>query len=559
MTTGTTKIVNLNESAKFKHYLDVHTNEAALIAAYPVGNEGDFAQVQTTDSFWIWNTTGSNWVNSDKTGAEAPANYRDFENLAADPANPAADKVRLYLKGGTTTLKNATGDIFQVPTRTDLNEALRRSPSYLFNSDTDTIEIPNTANVNFPYQDFTIAIFGRFTKPTGNKYIYNKYGDSRGYQAYINATGKLSIYLEGDIASKLVSSTLPILNDPEEMTLFIVHRQSEGQLDIYKNGSLFEANLDISGVGDLTSTIELTIGRSVNSLNMTVGSFILFNTALAASFIRRYSLNPDAIDYGHEGASNDNLAFNGGFDTDSSWQKQTSWTIAAGIASFNGDTGYSLYQSQPIIPGKYVMIGFDVVGYQSGGVRSNFSGQFGNTRTANGKRYFDVFQYSAGNSNLYIQSVGASVLSIDNVFVLTIGEMAAFHSTGIGLNGWKDKYGLFAQNNGATPFNTPVGHEEEIILDASQSIEIGIQPAGYRVIGISIANNDIGAAVEIKVQQESGLYLLGDAGTYKSITADSEGSFQPLEQSLAKTDKTLDLIVNGTGKDIRIGIHLKKE
>jgi len=47
-----------------KRYKGWYATEAALIAAYPAGADGWSAQVGTTDTYWVWDSDTSAWVNS---------------------------------------------------------------------------------------------------------------------------------------------------------------------------------------------------------------------------------------------------------------------------------------------------------------------------------------------------------------------------------------------------------------------------------------------------------------------------------------------------------------
>lgn len=48
-------------------YLGYFTSSAALIAAYPSGDEGNFATVGDTDTIWVWDIEGAEWVDSHNT------------------------------------------------------------------------------------------------------------------------------------------------------------------------------------------------------------------------------------------------------------------------------------------------------------------------------------------------------------------------------------------------------------------------------------------------------------------------------------------------------------
>ena len=123
-----------------------------------------------------------------------------------------------------------------------------------------------------------------------------------------------------------------------------------------------------------------------------------------------YSVKPTPT-YGSE------LVTNGDFSTDSNWTKGTGWTISGGTANFNGANGFSIYASQNYINGKTYKISYDVLNYVSGGVRISFDGQVSQTISSNSVNNTFYHKYNGGNTNIFIQSVGTSQLSIDNVSV----------------------------------------------------------------------------------------------------------------------------------------------
>ena len=116
------------------------------------------------------------------------------------------------------------------------------------------------------------------------------------------------------------------------------------------------------------------------------------------------------------------LVVNGDFATDSDWTKGTGWTISGGKANFNGGSGFSIYASQNYITGKTYKFTYDVLNYVSGGVRILFDGQLSQTISSNSVNNTFYHTYNGGNTNIFIQSVGTSQLSIDNVSVKEVIE-----------------------------------------------------------------------------------------------------------------------------------------
>ena len=111
------------------------------------------------------------------------------------------------------------------------------------------------------------------------------------------------------------------------------------------------------------------------------------------------------------------LVTNGDFATDSNWTKGTGWTISGGTANFNGGSGFSLYAGQNYVVGKTYKFSYDVLKYVSGGVRISFDGQVSQTISSNSTNNTFYHTYNGGNTNIFIQSVGTSQFSIDNVSI----------------------------------------------------------------------------------------------------------------------------------------------
>lgn len=67
--------------------------EAALIAAYPSGEAGDYAIVGETDTFWVWDADTSAWKNSGQAGSDHDKGYFATEAalIAAHPSGAGGD------------------------------------------------------------------------------------------------------------------------------------------------------------------------------------------------------------------------------------------------------------------------------------------------------------------------------------------------------------------------------------------------------------------------------------------------------------------------------------
>lgn len=115
------------------------------------------------------------------------------------------------------------------------------------------------------------------------------------------------------------------------------------------------------------------------------------------------------------------LVVNGGFDTDTGWNKGTGVTIVGGVASFvNTPVGQGILRGVGLQNDKTYEIIFDLV--VSSGTLSIYlygSNQYGTSRNTSG-RYKQVITTTLGVSNLSFISMGTFTGSIDNVSVKEI-------------------------------------------------------------------------------------------------------------------------------------------
>lgn len=57
-----------------KHNLGWFADDTALAEAYPVGNDGDYALVGSTDTIWTWDSDTAAWVDTDRKGQVSSVN-----------------------------------------------------------------------------------------------------------------------------------------------------------------------------------------------------------------------------------------------------------------------------------------------------------------------------------------------------------------------------------------------------------------------------------------------------------------------------------------------------
>lgn len=143
----------------------------------------------------------------------------------------------------------------------------------------------------------------------------------------------------------------------------------------------------------------------------------------------------------------DNLVVNGGFDTDTDWNKETGWTINGGKASFDGLSNYrSIYQNAGIKADTKYILNYTISDYVSGSFRPLLGGgNAGVTRTSNGVYTEEITTATVSNSFALFQAMtGPFIGSIDNVSVREVLEVT---ETNV-----EFKHGVGAEFNGSTSY-----------------------------------------------------------------------------------------------------------
>ena len=128
-----------------------------------------------------------------------------------------------------------------------------------------------------------------------------------------------------------------------------------------------------------------------------------------------------------------NTVQNGTFDTDSYWGKGTNCTIENGKANYtNAPSGQGFTQSNFLSIGKTYKITFTVSDYSLGSVKIRYPFNSSNTITSNGT----YTEYGvATTDDLFLQNVGTTTLSIDNVTVAEVNTgLQGYWKMGSGIN-----------------------------------------------------------------------------------------------------------------------------
>jgi len=120
----------------------------------------------------------------------------------------------------------------------------------------------------------------------------------------------------------------------------------------------------------------------------------------------------------------DELVTNGTFDTDSDWAKGTGWTIANGIATYDGTAGTSaITQADVIEVGKTYKVTIEVISNEGTGVNTIFLGG----TVLNGSHLSvgtHTFYGATSNTNVSLNIYGRSgeVFQIDNVSIVDVSS-----------------------------------------------------------------------------------------------------------------------------------------
>jgi hypothetical protein len=122
------------------------------------------------------------------------------------------------------------------------------------------------------------------------------------------------------------------------------------------------------------------------------------------------------------------LIANGDFAADTSWTKQTGWTISGGTANGAATTG-AIYQglSASTISTAYKLT-YTISGLTAGSVRISLRASVTTTQTTNGT-FTEVFTSgTSGDANFYIDAIASFTGSIDNVSLIEVTEEDASYA-----------------------------------------------------------------------------------------------------------------------------------
>ena len=149
--------------------------------------------------------------------------------------------------------------------------------------------------------------------------------------------------------------------------------------------------------------------------------------------IKTAGIQPNSVlnsDFSQEGAE---LVTNGGFDTDSNWTKGSNTTIANGKATTTGTGAFGsvIYQSISLVSGKFYKISIDIEKQSGSQLIARWGSQNAIASLNSTGTFTNYFQANSTGSqllNIFEQTGGDFVGSIDNVSVVEVGQNWRFYT-----------------------------------------------------------------------------------------------------------------------------------
>ena len=260
----------------------------------------------------------------------------------------------------------------------------------------------------------------RFTTATNLQVYVPTSGDNFDYGATITGDGSWNravITVTASTAKTYVNGTLLATATESAGTLF---NEALTRIGSYAGGDLFDGKMTDVQIWDSAFSADDVTYDYLNpeQLALNRGGTSLTNSNLKLWYPMQDGHRGQQsfiLDGSNLGVGSEVLA-NGDMSSATGWTAASGWSISGGIATFDGGGGSSLYRSFGASTGDVFKITYDITSYTSGGFRTVYDTQNGTTQSAVGS-YTEYASYLGGNTNLFLQSVGTSELSIDNVSV----------------------------------------------------------------------------------------------------------------------------------------------
>ena len=127
------------------------------------------------------------------------------------------------------------------------------------------------------------------------------------------------------------------------------------------------------------------------------------------------TLEEDLIQNGDFSELGSELVVNGGFDTDTGWNKNPNWDISGGVAISDGTTNLNMNQVITVVAGASYEVSFDVVSISQGGYRIKVGATPTEYFTTIGSHTEVIVAFNT--ERLKLELTGSAIGSIDNISV----------------------------------------------------------------------------------------------------------------------------------------------
>jgi hypothetical protein len=248
----------------------------------------------------------------------------------------------------------------------------------------------------------------------------------------------------------------------------------------------------------------------VDYLNNTKGAMLLepSRTNLitqSESFPNSYWTKSGASIQADPSTQGSELITNGGFDTDSDWNKGAGWTISGGSLNGSSTTSTAFQINTGLVSGKIYEVVYTISNYVSGSVRIELGSgnvSVGSIRSANGT-YIEYIE-ALGDDRLYFDGIVSFTGSIDNV---SVKEVQGFTSP----DGTNNAYKLVeGTNNGNHSISATV-----LVNSGNNSFSMYVKENGRK--HISLYTNSRGSE-----NDQYGFYLNGSGSvTFNNTNGDA--------------------------------------